>query len=97
MEIMGRINSGDMPPKKQPRPKADDIASVSEWIANQLREADSAQQSTSGDKVAFGKLSREEYANTHSRSAWRDVTMPPIHRGCRKIRIGRGFSASARC
>ncbi len=63
MEVMGRINSGDMPPKKEARPKADDIARVSEWIANQLRLADSARQS-SGDKIAFGKLSREEYANT---------------------------------
>jgi mono/diheme cytochrome c family protein len=63
MEIMSRINAGDMPPEKQPRPRADDIARVSEWIANQLRLADSARQS-SGDKVSFGKLSREEYANT---------------------------------
>jgi mono/diheme cytochrome c family protein len=63
LEIMGRINSGEMPPEKQPRPKAEDIARVSEWIAGQLREADAAQQS-SGDKIAFCKLSREEYANT---------------------------------
>src|SRR4051812_23779205 len=30
MEVMGRITSGDMPPEKQPRPRADDIAHVSE-------------------------------------------------------------------
>ncbi|HWE01935.1 MAG TPA: DUF1592 domain-containing protein [Tepidisphaeraceae bacterium] len=63
MEVMGRINSGDMPPKKQARPNPNDIARVSDWIANQLRDMDSAHQS-SGDKIAFGKLSREEYANT---------------------------------
>ena len=63
MEVMGRINSGDMPPKKQPRPNADDVAKVSEWIANQLRDMDSAHQS-SGDRISFRRLSREEYANT---------------------------------
>ena len=63
MEIMSRINSGEMPPEKQPRPDANEVARVSEWIANQLRDADSAHQ-LSGDKVSFGRLSREEYANT---------------------------------
>jgi len=64
-EIMNRINSGDMPPDDvDKRPKAEDIARVSEWIAGQLREADSARQSSSGEKVAFRKLTREEYANS---------------------------------
>src|SRR5205823_6573415 len=63
-EIMNRINSGDMPPDDKPRPKADDIARVSEWIAGQLRDADSAKNSSSSERVAFRKLSREEYANT---------------------------------
>src|ERR1051325_6790780 len=63
-EIMNRINSGDMPPEKEPRPKPNDIARVAEWIAGQLREAESAKQSSAGEKVAFRKLSREEYANT---------------------------------
>jgi len=64
-EIMNRINSGDMPPDDvDVRPKAEDIARVSEWIAAQLREADSARQSSAGEKVAFRKLTREEYANS---------------------------------
>src|ERR1700749_4483791 len=50
-EIMNRINSGDMPPKKEERPKPDDVAKVAEWIAGQLREAESARQST-GERVA---------------------------------------------
>lgn len=64
MEILGRITAGEMPPEDEARPKADDVAKVSEWIANQLREADAARQSSLGDRIAFGKLSREEYANT---------------------------------
>lgn len=63
-EIMNRINSGDMPPKKEPRPKPDDIGKAAEWIAGQLHEAEIARQSSGGEKVAFRKLSREEYANT---------------------------------
>ncbi|MEO6788132.1 MAG: DUF1587 domain-containing protein, partial [Chthoniobacteraceae bacterium] len=64
-EIMNRINSGDMPPDDvEKRPKPDDIARVADWIAGQLHEADSAKQAGAGEKVAFRKLSREEYANT---------------------------------
>jgi hypothetical protein len=63
MEIMNRMNSGEMPPEKEPRPKGDDVVRVSEWITGQLLEAEAAQQS-SGDRIAFCKLSREEYANS---------------------------------
>ena len=63
-EIMNRINSGDMPPKKEPRPTPADIARVAERIAGQLREAETVRQSSARERVAFRKLSREEYANT---------------------------------
>jgi hypothetical protein len=64
-EIMNRINSGDMPPEDvDKRPKAEDIARVSEFIGGQLVEADSARQSSSGERVALRRLTREEYANS---------------------------------
>lgn len=63
-EIMNRINSGDMPPEDEKRPKPDDIARVADWIVAQLREAETSKQSSTTEKVAFRKLSREEYANT---------------------------------
>ena len=63
-ETMNRINSGDMPPEKEKRPKPEDIASVADWIAGQLREAEAVRQATGTDKVAFLKLTREEYANS---------------------------------
>ena len=63
MEIMSRMNSGEMPPENQPRPRAEEIARVSDWISTQLREADAARQNT-GERVVLAKLSREEYANT---------------------------------
>jgi Protein of unknown function (DUF1592)/Protein of unknown function (DUF1588)/Protein of unknown function (DUF1585)/Protein of unknown function (DUF1587)/Protein of unknown function (DUF1595)/Planctomycete cytochrome C len=63
-EIMNRINSGDMPPEDEKRPKPDDVAKTSEWIVAQLREAETSKQGSGGEKVSFRKLSREEYANT---------------------------------
>lgn len=63
-EIMNRINSGDMPPDGEPRPKPEDVARAADWIAGQLHEAETAKQSSAGERVAFRKLSREEYANT---------------------------------
>ncbi|HEX4609874.1 MAG TPA: DUF1592 domain-containing protein [Urbifossiella sp.] len=62
-EVMGRVTSGDMPPKGRPRPPADDVARVSEWIVGRLAEAEAAEQRGAG-KVAFRRLTREEYANT---------------------------------
>lgn len=63
-EIMNRINSGDMPPDDEPRPKPEEISKVADWIAGQLHEAEAAKQSSGSDRVSFHKLTREEYANT---------------------------------
>ncbi|HEY3787284.1 MAG TPA: DUF1587 domain-containing protein, partial [Urbifossiella sp.] len=60
---MGRINSGEMPPKAKPRPLADDVARVSEWIVSQLSAAEAAGQARA-EKIAFRRLTREEYANS---------------------------------
>jgi mono/diheme cytochrome c family protein len=64
MDIMDRINSGDMPPKKQQRPKPEDIARVAELITAQLNEAEAARQASEGETVSFHRLSRDEYRNT---------------------------------
>ena len=63
-EIMNRINSGDMPPDDEPRPKPADVARVAEWIVGQLREAEVALQNSGRERVSFRKLTREEYGNT---------------------------------
>ncbi|MES2505557.1 MAG: DUF1592 domain-containing protein [Verrucomicrobiota bacterium] len=63
-EIMNRINSGDMPPEDEARPKPEEISRVAEWIVSQLREAEVAKQSSASERVSFRKLSREEYANS---------------------------------
>jgi mono/diheme cytochrome c family protein len=63
-EIMNRINSGEMPPEDEPMPKPEEVARVSEWIVSQLREAEAVAQSSAGQRVAFRRLSRDEYANS---------------------------------
>lgn len=63
-EIMNRINSGDMPPEDEPRPKTEEVSKVADWIASQLHEAETLRQSSAGERVTFHKLSGEEYANT---------------------------------
>jgi mono/diheme cytochrome c family protein len=64
MEVMERINSGDMPPKKEPRPKPEEISRVSDQITAQLSEADAAHQAAEGETISYRRLSREEYRNT---------------------------------
>ncbi len=64
MEIMERINSGDMPPEDEKRPKAEDIGKVADWITERLTEAEAARQSSDSEKVSFRRLTREEYGNT---------------------------------
>ncbi len=63
-ETMNRINSGDMPPEKEKRPNPEEVARVADWIVGQLREAETSKQSSASEKVAFRKLSRDEYSNT---------------------------------
>ena len=63
-EIMNRLNSGDMPPEDEPRPRPEDSARVTAWIAGQLHEADVVRQASGTERVSFRKLSREEYANS---------------------------------
>ncbi|HLY73797.1 MAG TPA: DUF1592 domain-containing protein, partial [Planctomycetota bacterium] len=64
MEIMERINSGEMPPKKEPRPIPSECARVSEWISAQIIEAEAAGESAAAHSVAFSRLTRDEYRRT---------------------------------
>ncbi|MBA3938375.1 MAG: DUF1592 domain-containing protein [Planctomycetes bacterium] len=64
MEVMERINSGDMPPKKQARPSPAEVARVADQITAQLTEADISRQAAEGETVSFRRLSRDEYRNT---------------------------------
>ena len=64
-EVMTRINAGEMPPEKEPRPTTDEIAGVVEWISGQLAAGEAARMASRGP-MTHDRLSREEYANTIS-------------------------------
>ena len=62
-EIRFRMNSGEMPPKSEPQPKAEELAKIVEWISARLAEGEAARMAKRGP-IAYYRLSREEYANT---------------------------------
>lgn len=64
LEIMDRINSGEMPPKKaQKRPSADESAAVVAWISAKMKEGEAARMAARG-RVSYNRLTRDEYVNT---------------------------------
>jgi hypothetical protein len=63
IEVMDRINLGEMPPDGEPRPDATKLRHVAAWVAAELRTA--ARQSLSGGgRVVLRRMNRTEYANT---------------------------------
>ena len=62
-EVMTRINAGEMPPEEEPRPTADEIAGVVEWISGRLAAGEATRMAARG-RMTHDRLSREEYANT---------------------------------
>ncbi|MFN6053193.1 MAG: DUF1587 domain-containing protein, partial [Planctomycetia bacterium] len=64
LEVMDRINSGEMPPRKEAkRPDAKESAKVVEWISQRLKEGEAAKLSLRG-KVTYNRLTRDEYVHT---------------------------------
>ncbi len=64
LEIMERINSGEMPPKKtKERPAADESAKVVAWLADRMKEGEAALMAARG-RVSYNRLTRDEYVNT---------------------------------
>ncbi len=63
VEVLDRINLGEMPPQDEPRPDAETLAQVTDWISGQLQFARRQSDSTDG-RVMLRRLSRLEYANT---------------------------------
>lgn len=64
LEVIERINSGEMPPKSESkRPSAQESARIVEWLATRMREGE-AERLASRAKVTFNRLTRDEYVNT---------------------------------
>ncbi len=63
-EVMERINSGEMPPKKQKnRPTAEQSATIVGWISARIKEGESVRMARR-DRVSYNRLTRDEYVNT---------------------------------
>ncbi len=64
LEVIERINSGEMPPKDaKPRPSAEESAAAVEWLAARIKEGEAARMAARG-RVSFNRLTRDEYVNT---------------------------------
>jgi hypothetical protein len=64
LEIMERISSDEMPPKKEKRrPAPNESTHVIEWIAARMKDGESARLAARG-RVSFNRLTREEYVHT---------------------------------
>ena len=54
-----QIQTGEMPPEKQPRPAAPEIQAVTEWLVAQLRDGEARRSG-----AVLRRLNRREYQNT---------------------------------
>ncbi|MBI3858011.1 MAG: DUF1587 domain-containing protein, partial [Planctomycetes bacterium] len=62
-DVLERLNTGEMPPKGEPKPKVDESSRIVDWVTARLKEGEAA-RSAKRERVTFHKLTREEYANT---------------------------------
>ena len=76
-EVVFRLNAGEMPPKKEPQPRAEELGKVVDWIATRLKEGEAARMAKRG-AVTHYRLSREEYGHTvyDLLGVYFDVNMP---------------------
>jgi Protein of unknown function (DUF1592)/Protein of unknown function (DUF1588)/Protein of unknown function (DUF1585)/Protein of unknown function (DUF1587)/Protein of unknown function (DUF1595)/Planctomycete cytochrome C len=62
-EIYDRIGNRSMPPRKEPRPNPAEASVVTDWIIQELRDAEKRAKGLSG-RIPTRRLNRTEYANT---------------------------------
>ncbi|MEO7318408.1 MAG: DUF1592 domain-containing protein, partial [Chthoniobacteraceae bacterium] len=62
VKVHGRIESGEMPPKRRARPPAQDTAALMKWLHDSLVSAEQAR--TKDGRTGLRRLTRTEYENT---------------------------------
>ncbi|MFM9961030.1 MAG: DUF1592 domain-containing protein [Planctomycetaceae bacterium] len=62
-EVVFRMNSGEMPPQKEPQPKPQELGQAVDWLSTRITEGEAARMAKRGP-VAHYRLSREEYGHT---------------------------------
>ena len=63
LTVLEQLKQGNMPPGDEPRPPAEDVQTVMNWISREAEEAEIARRETEG-RVVMRRLNRAEYANT---------------------------------
>ena len=63
IEVMDKLNLGEMPPDGEPRPDAAQQQSIVRWIAQELRTTERRSRNSRG-RVVLRRMNRAEYANT---------------------------------
>jgi hypothetical protein len=63
VEVLFRINSGEMPPEDENQPTAVELGEVAEWISRNI-ESGRAERMAKRGPVAHYRLSRDEYAHS---------------------------------
>lgn len=61
--IRDRVTAGEMPPEERPRPTADEIKSLVDWIDAGVQDGVRRERAAQG-RVVFRRLNRVEYQNT---------------------------------
>ena len=59
LAVLEKVKSGAMPPKEKPRPPAQDVKALTDWISGRVEKAGAGQ-----GRVVLRRLNRAEYENT---------------------------------
>jgi hypothetical protein len=62
LAVLQRIKAGEMPPEDKPRPPANDVRVLADWISGKVQ-AEAARRAAEG-RVVLRRLNRAEYQNT---------------------------------
>ena len=78
-EVVFRMNSGEMPPKKEQQPKPQELGAAVDWLSSRIKEGEAARMARRGS-VAHYRLSREEYGHTvyDLLGVYFDVNLPGV-------------------
>ena len=63
LAVLEQLKEGTMPPNEKPRPPANEVKAMIDWIKNQVAKAEAARNASQG-RVGLRRLNRNEYANT---------------------------------
>ncbi len=63
LSVLEQVKAGTMPPKEKPRPAAEELKVLTDWISKHATAAEAARSAAQG-RVVLRRLNRAEYANT---------------------------------